>query len=140
MGDSILSGATVDTLLEKFKIYNLKNFKNIIIYVSGNDASQNNDLEYVEEKYKQLINNIKSKTPIMTIYLCNVCPRGDTNVTEINELTLKQSQVHGAIYIDTTRDFYDKQIQLKSHFYKLRDNIHMSSSETKDCLEQYLST
>ena len=102
--------------------------------MSGNDASQNNDLEYVEEKYKQLINSIKSKNPTMTIYLCNVCPSGDTNVTEIIELTLRQSQVHGAIYIDTNRDFYDKQKQFKSHFYQLRDKIHMSSSGTKGLL------
>ena len=102
--------------------------------MSGNDASKNNDLEYVEEKYEQLINNIKSKNPSITIYLCYVCPRGDTNVTEINELILRQSQVHGAIYIDTNRDFYNKQKQLKSHFYKPRDNIHLSSSGTKGLL------
>ena len=35
-----ISGATVDTLSEKIKMYDLKIFKNIIIYVSCNDASK----------------------------------------------------------------------------------------------------
>ena len=129
-----ISGATVNTLLEKIKIYDLKNFQNIIIYVGGNDASQKRDMEYVEETYEQLINTIKGKNPKITIYLCNVCPCGDTNVTEVNELILRQSQVHGATYVDSNRNFYNKQKQLKSHFYKVRDNIHLSSSGTRGLL------
>ena len=38
-----------------------KKFQNIIIYVSGNDASQNIDIEYIEEKYEQLVCLIKNK-------------------------------------------------------------------------------
>lgn len=129
-----ISGATVDMLLNKIKVYDLKNFRNIIIYVSGNDVSQKVDPEYIEERYESLINYIKSKNSTITIYLCGICPRGDIETTEINELIQRQSQVHSAIYIDTNRNFYNKRNQLKSHFYKPRDNIHLSSSGTRGLL------
>ena len=48
-----LSWASVDLLLEKIQIYNLKKFQNIIIYVSRNDASQSIDIEYIEEQAAQ---------------------------------------------------------------------------------------
>ena len=151
IGDSILSGvnrkglkryvecqsipgATIDVLLEKIKIYDIKNFDNIIIYVSGNDAAQNRDTEYIEEKYEQLISFIKSKNPTVTIFLCNVCPRGDTSVTDVNELIKRQSAVHETVFIDTCKNFYNKHEQLKSHFYKPRDNIHLSSSGVRGLL------
>ena len=44
-----IPGATIDVLLEKIKIYDIKNFDNIIIYVSGNDAAQNRDTEYTSD-------------------------------------------------------------------------------------------
>lgn len=121
-------------LTNKIKICDLKNFQNIIIYVSCNDASQSRDLEYVEEKYEQMINYIKSKNPTMIIYMCSVCSQGDTSVTEISELIQRQSYLHGAMYIDTNRNLYNKQKQLKPHFFKPRDNIHLSSSGTKGLL------
>ena len=151
IGDSILSGvnrkglkrsvecqpipgATLEKLLEKIKIYDLKNFENIIIYVAGNDASQKKDIEYIEEKYEQLINYIKSKNPTVTIYLCGVCPRGDTSVIELNEVIKRLNEVHKTVFIDTFKNFYNKDKQLKAHFYKPRDNIHLSSSGTKGLL------
>ena len=81
-----ISGASVDLLLEKVQIYDLKKFQNIIIYVSGNDASQNIDIEYIEEKYEQLVCLIKNKNSTINIYLCSICPRGDTCVDDINDM------------------------------------------------------
>lgn len=57
-----ISGATIDSLTEKLHIYDLKSFKEIIIYVSGNDVSQNYradamlgenvEMEYIEDRYE----------------------------------------------------------------------------------------
>ena len=136
-----VSGASVDSLLEKIKIYDLKIFQNIIIYVSGNDASQNIDIEYIEEKYEQLVCLIKDKNPTINIYLCSICPRGDTCVDDINEVIKRQSAIHGGTFIDINKTFYNKNNQLKSHFYKPRDNIHLSSSGTRGllgCINQHI--
>ena len=129
-----IPGATLSKLVEKIKIYDLKCFENIIIYVAGNDASQKKDMEYIEEKYEQLINYIKSKNPTVTIYLCGVCPRGDASVIELNEVIKRLNDVHKTVFIDTSKNFYNKHKQLKAHFYKPRDNIHLSSSGTKGLL------
>ena len=109
--------------------------------MSGNDASQNTEIEYAEEKYEQLICMIKEKNPEIKIYLCSICPRGDTCVNEVNDLIKRQSEVHGCIFIDIHKTFYNKQNQLKSHFYKVRDNIHLSASGTRGllgCIHQHV--
>ena len=59
-----ISGATVDILADKIRIYDLKCFENIVIYVAGNDcANIESDIEYetIEEKYDQLLKYINEK-------------------------------------------------------------------------------
>ena len=40
----------------------------------------------IEEKYEQLLNYFKEKSPETNIYLCSLCPRVDTLVSDINEI------------------------------------------------------
>ena len=125
-----ISGASVDILLDKIRIFDLRCFENIVIYVVGNDASNIKtayDLETIEEKYEQLINLIREKSAESNIYLCNMCPRGDTSMSDINDMIERQSQHHQGTFTDVNKTFYNKYNQLKSHFYKPRDNIHLSS-------------
>ena len=136
-----VSGASVDLLLEKIKNYDLKIFQNIIIYVSGNDASQNIDIEDIEEKYKQLVCLIKDKNPNINIYLWSIFPRGDNCVYDINEVIKGQSDIRGGTFIDINTTFYNKYNQLKSHFYKTRDKIYLSSLGTRGllgCINQHI--
>ena len=84
---------------------------------------------------------IKDKNPTINIYLCSICPRGDTCVDDINEVIKRQSDIHGGTFIDINKTFYNKNNQLKSHFYKPRDNIHLSSSGTRGllgCINQHI--
>ena len=104
-----VSGASVDLLLEKVQIYDLKKSQNIIIYVSGNDASQNIDIEYIEEKYEQLVCLIKND---INIYLCSICPGGDTCVDDINDMIKRQSDIHGGTFNDIHKSFFNKFNQL----------------------------
>ena len=149
IGDSILSGinkkglnndiechpipgATVDIVMEKIKIYDLKCFKNIIIYVAGNDASCA-DIETIEEKYEQLLYMIRDRSAESKIYLCSICPRGDTSVDDINDIIKRQCDFHEGMFINVNNAFYNKRHQLKSHFYS-QDNIHLSPSGIKGLL------
>ena len=104
-----ISGASVDLLLEKVQIYDLKKSQNIIIYVSGNDASQNINIEYIEEKYEQLVCLIEND---IDIYLCSICPRGDTCVDDINDMIKRQSGIHGGTFNDIHKSFFNKFNQL----------------------------
>ena len=59
----------------------------------------------------------------------------------INEVIKRQSDIHGGTFIDINKTFYNKNNQLKSLFYKPRDNIHLSSSGTRGllgCINQHI--
>lgn len=131
-------GATIDILCDKIKIFNLTGFSNLVIYVGGNNAAQNSDSEhyseYFEERLEQLIQYIKGVNQECRIYLCNMCPRGDTNVADINDVILRQCRIHNVNHIDTYKGFFDKHNQLRSHFYQVRDNVHLSRAGTRRLL------
>ena len=108
-----ISGATVDILLDKILIFDLRCFENIVIYVAGNDAPNiktAHDLEIAEEKYEQLIILIREKSAESNIYLCSVCPRGDTSVSDINDMIERQCQYHQGTFIDVNKTFYTNTI------------------------------
>ena len=44
------------------------------------------DYELIEEKYDQLLNYFNEKSQETNIYLCSLCPRADTLVSDINEI------------------------------------------------------
>ena len=44
------------------------------------------DYDLIEEKYEQLLNYFKEKSPETNIYLCSLCPRVDTLVSDSNEI------------------------------------------------------
>ena len=132
-----ISGATVEILMDKIQIFDLKCFENIIIYVAGNDSANiisDTDFEFVEEKYEQLLNHIREKSAESNIYLCSLCPRGDTSVKEVNDMIKRQCEYHQGTFIDVHKAFYNKHNQLKNYFYKPRDNIHLSASGTRGLL------
>ena len=128
------SGAKIVTVHEKVHLFDLSKFSDIVIYVGGNDSSSNTDIELFEEKYEQLIQHIKNKNPSCELHLCTSCPRGDTDVEDVNDVIKRLCEVHKVKCIDTNSGFYDKNQQLRSHFYKPRDNVHLSRSGIKRVL------
>ena len=121
------------TLVDKIQIYDLKCFDNIVIYVAGNDCADMNsdwDFEIIEEKYDQLLNQIRDKNADINLYLCSLCPRVDTLVKDVNDMIKRQCEDHQGTLIDVHKAFYNKRNQLKVHFYQPRDNIHLAASGT----------
>ena len=57
------------------------------------------------------------------IYLCSICPCGDTSVDDVNDMIKRQCDFHEGMFINLNNAFYNKRHQLKSHFYS-QDNIH----------------
>ena len=54
-----ISGAKISHIISQIKVYDMKSFSNVIIYIGGNDASSGSDMEYFEELYEQVIQHIK---------------------------------------------------------------------------------
>ena len=131
-----ISGGNIDSISNKLEIFDISKFGNLIITVGGNDASNKSDLEIFHNKFSDLIKTIKLKNSKCKLFLCTSCPRGDTDVTDINDVILQLCQENEITCIDVNINFYDKKNknELKYHFYKPRDSIHLSRSGTKGLL------
>ena len=132
-----ISGATVETVHEKMSVYNLKNFTNVIIYVGGNDVSNGSNVEYVEEKYDQLLQYIKDNNGDISITLCTVCPRKDADVTDLNEIVTALSEEYSTQLVETEKYFCTDENPVMRYYGK--DQIHLSKSGIRrllDCIEK----
>ena len=131
-----ISGGTIDSVTDKLEIFDIMKFNNLIIIVGGNDASNKIDRESFHDKYNNLIKSVKLKNSKHKLFLCTSCPPGDTDVTGINDVILQLCQENNLTCIDVNVNFYDKRKknELRHHFYKSRDSIHLSQSGTKRLL------
>ena len=86
--------------------------------------------------YDKLILLIKEKNPTININLCSICPRGDADVDNVNSVIKDLSDFHSCVFFDINK--YDEP---KSHFYKPRDFINLSPSDTRGqlgCINQHI--
>ena len=151
IGDSILSGvnrkglknnvhcapfpgATIDIISKNISMYDLTQFKNVVIYCGGNDSAKPNNVENFRKGYDTLLKFIKNKNPECMVYLCSSCPRGDTDTTDVNKVIKTMTVAHGGSYVDAYSAFYDNNNDLRTKFYKPRDWIHLSHSGIKRLL------
>ena len=151
MGDSLLSGvnrkglrdnvhcqpfpgATIKTIKDKISMFDLSKFRNVVIYVGGNDSAQSDDTELFVKHYKDLIALIKEKNSGCRIYLCSSCPRGDPDVSSFNDEIEGIATNHAVRFIDIYPTFYDKNKDLRTKFYGKKDWIYLSNSGTKRLL------
>ena len=132
-----VSGATIDTILDTIEIFDISKFHNIVVYVGGNDVSGETEIAHFEQQYENLISLIRKKNSKCKVLLSNMCPRGDIDVTEINDVIRDLCQTHNVTLINSNADFYDKKKKLRNHFYKLWDSIHLSRSGTKRLLGSF---
>ena len=97
--------------------YDLNKFSHVIIYVGGNNASNGNDIEYFEEVYDQTIQFIKETNNQCQIILCNSCPRGDTCISEVNDIIRSLAEYHHVSLIDQNRAFHDRNGTVITNYY-----------------------
>ena len=55
-----ISGATIVNVLNQIKLFDLKEFSHVMFYIG---ASNGTSMEYFEEKYDQVIQNIENSEP-----------------------------------------------------------------------------
>ena len=128
-----ISGGKITHVLNHMKVFDLNQFSTVIIYVGGNDAANGSDPELFEEKYDQLIRHIKGVNSQCQIVLCNMCPRGDTSTSEVNELIKSLSEEHQIVMIDVDKTFHDSRNNVIRRYYD-SDSIHLSPSGVKRLL------
>ena len=150
MGDSVISpvntrglkkevfkhsfpGAGIDHIFDQSNMFNMSQFSEVILFVGGNDASSGTDIEYFEELYEQVILNIKKANNTCRVYLCNMSPRSDTDVSEVNQAIHRLCQEHNLTMVDINKSFYDRQGRIIGRYYG-DALIHLSISGVKRLL------
>ena len=63
-----------------------------------------------------------------------MCQRSHKNVSTINAIILRQCETHSVINIDAYHGFFSKRNQLRQHFFKPWDNVHLSRAGTRRLL------
>lgn len=132
------SGAKVTDIQEEISVYDWTAFSSVIIYIGGNDASNELDETQFEEKYDELISLIKSANSSCKIYICKIAPRGDTDVTKynrcINRLAehWKKYNVHS---IQQTYTYMNGPDGMPVARYYTDDGIHLSTPGLKRLLD-----
>ena len=128
------NGGMIKHVWDEIDFYDLKSFANIVLCIGGNDASSRTNTETFEQKYDEIIGNIKAANSECVIYLCNVVPRGDIDVTAINSSIERIAglwRLHQVKSIKSTNEFFFDSNGLPRGRYFSSDGIHLSSSGTK---------
>ena len=120
-------GATIDKLKEKISMYDLSQFKDIIIYCGGNDAAKSDSPNSFRKEYENFLQHIRSKNSDCELFLCGSSPRGDVDVTGFNTVIKTIAESQGYKFVNLYDAFYDNNEQLRTKFYGLRDWIHLST-------------
>ena len=128
-----ISGGNIDRLTSQVKVYDIRKFSHLIIYIGGNDASNGVDIESFEHAYDQLIQYIKDSNEQCKIIICNTCPRGDKSTSEVNDIIRTLAEHHGVCLIDQDRAFYNRHGKIIESYYD-SDCIHLTPSGTKRLL------
>ena len=123
-------GATIPDLIEKIKVYDLKAFSTVIMYIGGNDAANSTSVGVIEDKYDQLISLIKCNNSACRVILCTVVPRGGVDVTQLNGCIQRLAEHWKNQQIEIASECHNlffKDGQLSSRFYD-QDGIHLTNS------------
>ena len=112
----------------------MRNFTDVLIYVGGNDVSNGSNVEYIEDKYDQLLQYIKNENGDINIVICTICPRRDADVTELNDIIKALSNEYCAKLVEM-EDYFCKDGNPVIRYYDT-DQIHLSKSGTRRLLDR----
>ena len=127
-------GATVKEIIEDISVYDMSIFEACIIYVGGNDCAKGIEVGRFVDEYDQLVSLIKTNNPECKVYICEIAPRGDVDVSEYNKSMNKLLKNWGRqnVYLlsNTYGYFFDKNNIPASRYFN-DDGIHLSRSGVK---------
>ena len=136
-------GATVNYLIEEISVYDVRNFETCIIYIGGNDCANRTDVKTFVDAYDQLISLIKTTNPACKVYLCEIAPRGDVDVTGFNkgiDRLSKHWERQNVHCLSNTYDYFFAKNYLPASRYFSNDGIHLSHSGIKRLLDAMNTT
>ena len=127
-------GATIDTIYRYISMYDLTQFKSIIIYCGGNDSTKPDKMKSFKHGYDTLLKFIKNKNPdrmrgVSLQFLSKRVQRNDSCKYSYKKLGWNTwCHLHRCIF----SIHYNN--EPRTNFYKPRDWIQLSNSGTKRLL------
>lgn len=132
-------GANTSHIRYHLENSNLNEFRNFIIQVGGNDASQNRDPELIECEFVNMIQIIRGTVPKAKIILSECTPRCDVNVNYVNSIIRRVANDYSVHVLQTNRRFMNKNGRM-DYSLMSRDGIHLTSKGTATLLKLYNDT
>ena len=127
-----MRGAQISDIRMELLSTNVKKYDNIIIQGGGNDVSNNRDIEEIEDDFVGIIEETRKRSPGTQLYLAEVTPRCDADVTEINSMMRGIAIAYSASIVETSR--YIPSISKQNHW---KDDLHLSDRGTWKLLNAY---
>ena len=124
-------GATVKTLQNKLKQFNLDKCETIIIHVGGNDADQGIDLDNFSDNYSSLLNGLSAEN--RQIIVSGLLPRESVNLGPYNGCLKTLSEAQVVDFVDHYDGFLFASGDLADSYFH-RDKVHPNSFGIKKML------
>ena len=113
-------GARVLTIKRKLEIIDLSPYSAIVIQAGGNDLASGRNEEAVENEFCKVINYNKSKSPESKIYISEITPRLDADVTDMNNYIYFLCRDNDIYFISVSQ-----RLKLDTFLF-WKDQIHLS--------------
>lgn len=121
-------GARIQDVMDKVRELDMTQYKNVVVYVGGNDASSGQPIPTIRTSLQRLVHILQQHQ--CHIYLCTACPRRDVDVTAYNSMVHQIQEETGVYCIDCYTPFVYGDGRPAGHYY-VRDGIHLSVSGSK---------
>ena len=100
----------------------------ISIYVGRNDSANSSSMENFKDSYSKLLDFMKNKNSNCKIFVCCSCPRGHTDVEDVNNIIKSLATCHRATFVDEYLAFYNNNRQLHTKSSMNHSNISTGNS------------
>ena len=115
--------------LNKLRKSNLDSYAYVIVYIGGNDISNDRSVLEVSKTMEQIVRACKQHN--CKVYVCMICPRKDGDVILVNECIKQMSELHGVNYMNIYGAFTYNDGSVEAHFY-YRDGVHLNNTGTSE--------
>jgi hypothetical protein len=127
-----LRGATTKELHEHLLKINVLEYRSVVLYIGGNDTSNRKSLRNFEDDLVEIINFLQKCK--CDVFICNICPRVDTDTVPVNDLIEQLCKRKSVNYINCYSSFVFADGTVAKSLY-MRDGIHLNKFGTSSLLK-----
>ena len=125
-------GATIPSLQNQLKNYNIEKCKTIMIHVGGNDADQGVDLDTFNDSYSTLLNNLTS--PGRRLIVSGLLPRETVDLDSYNKGLKTLCQNKNIEFVDHYNGFLLASGDIADSYFQ-RDKVHLNPRGIRKLLQ-----